>query len=311
MSENQVSNTSPVDRPLVSVVIPTYNCPEFLKAAVESVLAQTFTEIEVVVVDDGSTDNTAELVREFDNRVKYVYQNNAGTAAARNTGIRNSNGSIIAFLDHDDLWLPEKLERELPVLQSNDKIGLVFCGRQFFNTYTNEITSTHPAEAELGVHEFLAHSTIALQSAIVPRAVFDDVGLFDEQLLGTDDWEMTIRIAAKYRVVGVADILISIRGHAGQQGIMSERMYANSMSVLRKHANLHPNCSACKAAIRRSELLIREDYYQRHLRQAKEAFAHKQYAAAIAVLAQGLSRYPQALGRIPRRLLEKLCGPKL
>jgi len=83
----------------VSVIVPTYNCPEFLKAAIESVLAQTYTNLEVLVVDDGSTDNTAEVVRQFESRVRYIHQVNAGTAAARNTGIRNARGEVLAFLE--------------------------------------------------------------------------------------------------------------------------------------------------------------------------------------------------------------------
>ena len=296
------------DRKLVSVIVPTYNGPEFLKAAIESVLAQSYSELEVVVVDDGSTDNTAEVVQRFESRVRYIHQSNAGTAAARNTGIRAARGEVIAFLDHDDLWLPKKLERQLPMLNCSDSVGMAFCGRQFFNSYTGEITSCHPAEAELKVHDFLGHTTIALQSAIVPRAVFAAVGLFDEQLLGTDDWEMCIRIAEKYKVVGLADVLVSIRGHAGQQGIMSERMYANSISVLDKHSNLHVNCSECKAAIRRSKAIISEDYYQRYRRQARAAFSERRFLAGMKDLAMGLRRYPQAIFRVPRRTIEKLTG---
>lgn len=299
---------APSGQPLVSVIIPTFNCPQFLKAAVESVLAQTYVHLEVVVVDDGSTDDTAEVVRQFESRVRYIYQDNAGTASARNTGIHNASGEIIAFLDHDDLWLPEKLERQIPWLSSEANIGMVFCGRQFFNTYSNEVTSSHPAEPELSVHDFLGHTTIALQSAIVPRAVFDAVGLFDEQLLGTDDWEMCIRIAEKYRVVGVSDVLISIRGHEGQQGIMSERMYTNSISVLTKHGKLHAHCVECDNAIRKSELLIREDYYQRHRRQAKTAFAERRYVDGVRGLFLGIRRYPHAITRVPKRLFEKLTG---
>jgi glycosyltransferase involved in cell wall biosynthesis len=295
-------------RPLVSVIIPTFNCPEFLKAAIESVLAQAYTELEVVVVDDGSTDNTPEVVRQFKDRVRYVHQNNAGTAAARNTGIKSASGEVIAFLDHDDLWLPGKLERQIPPLLGDESVGMVFCGRQFFNTYTNEVTSTHPAESELKVHDFLAHTTIALQSAIMRRTIFVDVGVFDENLLGTDDWEMCIRIAEKYRVIGVPDVLVSIRGHEGQQGIMTERMYTNSMSVLTKHANIHANCRQCMDAVRRSNAIIRQDYYQRYRRQAKTDFAERRIFTGIKDLAMGLRRYPQAITRVPQRLLQRLTG---
>jgi len=296
------------DKPAVSVIIPTYNCSGFLAESIRSVLAQTFGSLEVVVVDDGSTDDTAEVVAGFESRVRYVHQNNSGTAAARNTGIRNARADVIAFLDHDDLWLPGKLEQQMPVLTSDTAIGMVFCGRQFFNTYTGEITSIHPAEAELGVHDFLAHDTIALQSAIVPRSVFERVGLFDETLLGTDDWEMCIRIAERYRVVGVPDVLVNIRGHSGQQGIMSDRMFTNSMRVLEKHSGLHLDCLQCRDAIRQSKQIIREDYYQRRSANAKKLSGEGRVLQGAVEMVRGLARYPEAITRIPKRVVERFTG---
>ncbi len=295
---------------LVSVIIPTYNCSGFLKESISSALAQTYRDLEVVVVDDGSTDDTAHVVSMFDDRVRYIYQTNAGTATARNTGISNARGSLIAFLDHDDLWLPNKLERQVPYLLADDTIGMLFCGRQFFNTYTGQVTSTHPAEPELDVHELLGHTTIALQSAIVPMSVLEDVGLFDTELLGTDDWEMTIRIARKYRVVGVPEVMVSIRGHEGQQGIMTERMYQNSLRVLAKHKRMHDNCAACRSAVVKAFNAINEDYYQRQRVAATKALREHRLIAALQCLTRAFSRRPQAFARVPARFIEAI-GRKL
>jgi len=110
----------------VSVVIPAYNQSQYLAAAIRSALAQTYEDIEVLVVDDGSTDDTRRVATSFDDsRVRYIYQNNAGLAAARNTGIRHARGSVLTFLDSDDLFLPEKLALLCGTLDANPRLGMV------------------------------------------------------------------------------------------------------------------------------------------------------------------------------------------
>lgn len=101
--------------PLISVVIPTYNRAHYVCEAIDSVLAQTYKNIEIIAVDDGSTDNTKDIIQQYSSRIKYIYQNNAGPSAARNNGIKQSNGDLIAFLDSDDIWLAEKLERQVEI----------------------------------------------------------------------------------------------------------------------------------------------------------------------------------------------------
>lgn len=113
--------------PKVSVIIPVYNCENFIEETLKSVLSQTYKDFEVIVVDDDSKDRTGEIVNVIkDKRIVYIHQENGGVSMARNNGILNSKGEYIALLDHDDLWLPEKLERQMPTLESNSKIGLVY-----------------------------------------------------------------------------------------------------------------------------------------------------------------------------------------
>jgi glycosyltransferase involved in cell wall biosynthesis len=114
--------------PLVSVVIAAYNGAQYLPEAIDSALAQTYPKVEVIVVDDGSTDSTAEVVGAYGARVRYLYQQNAGTAAARNTGIQSAQGELIALLDQDDRWLPEKLARQVPLFFDEPRVGLVHSG---------------------------------------------------------------------------------------------------------------------------------------------------------------------------------------
>src|SRR5690242_13247080 len=126
---------------LVSVIIPTYNGTAFLRETIDSALAQTYPAVEVIVVDDGSTDDTAAVIAEYGDRIKGIAQANSGTSAARNTGIRASSGDYIAFLDHDDLWAPIKLARQMRVLRDHPELGMVYAGIRFFNHYTGQVTS--------------------------------------------------------------------------------------------------------------------------------------------------------------------------
>src|SRR5207249_11176371 len=121
---------------MVSVVIATYNCRRYVGEAVESALAQSYQPIEVIVVDDGSTDGTAEELRPFKDRIRYLVQANQGPAAARNHGIRAARGEYVAFLDADDLWAPSKIEKQVAAMEKSDKIGVVHCGLLRTNVQT-------------------------------------------------------------------------------------------------------------------------------------------------------------------------------
>jgi len=127
----------------VSVVIPTYNYAHFIGEAIESALAQTYLIAEIVVVDDGSTDNTEEVVTAFGEKVRYIRQENSGVSAARNNGAKNSSGDFITFLDPDDAWLPEKIERQIAKFREDDSIGLVHCGMREFDSETGETIQLH------------------------------------------------------------------------------------------------------------------------------------------------------------------------
>src|SRR4051794_17773364 len=120
-----------MEKPLVSVIIPTYNGSAFLGETIDSVLAQTYSKVEVIVVNDGSTDGTASLLAAYGDRIRTSVTANLGTAAARNEGIRLSSGSLIAFLDHDDLWTPDKLEKQVQVMQADASVGMTHGGFRF------------------------------------------------------------------------------------------------------------------------------------------------------------------------------------
>lgn len=175
--------------PLVSVVIPVFNGERFLREAVESVLAQHYSPVEIIVVDDGSTDSTATVARSFPDAVRYLHQTNQGPAAARNEGIKQAQGSLIAFADADDLWPAEKLELQLPYLIKDPQIDIVL-GR------IQQVLLSETVDGLTQSQEFAeAAFSVNLGSAVVRKSVFERVGLFDETMRYSEDvdWFMRAR----------------------------------------------------------------------------------------------------------------------
>ncbi len=187
---------------LVSVVLPTYNRNATIRAAVDSVLAQTYADIEVIVVDDASTDGTrATLERIDDPRLRVLgHRHNLGASAARNSGIRASTGSLIAFHDSDDVWHPRKLEFQVPaLLDERADLGFVYC-RMRVHGPDGSLTLV-PRDAKLTAlerdlpAELIHHNYVGTPSLVVRRSVVDAVGYFDPQMRGLEDWDFVIRIA--------------------------------------------------------------------------------------------------------------------
>jgi glycosyltransferase involved in cell wall biosynthesis len=207
--------------PCVSVVIPTYNRSKLLRMAVDSVLAQTYPHIEVIVVDDGSTDDTAEVMAQYAGRVTYLRQANEGVAAARNGGIRAASGDYVTCLDDDDLILPTKIERQVQVLASRPGVGLVHCRFYFADEDGNYLHKVGLLPEGEVLHK-LVHSNFVWASApLIPRRCFDQVGLFDEEIPSVvADWDMWLRIAqAGFPFACVQEPLGAYRIHS--DGMMS------------------------------------------------------------------------------------------
>ena len=202
----------------VSVIIPTYNYGKFISDGIESALAQTFTPIEIVVVDDGSTDETESVVKSFGDKVRYIIQQNAGVCAARNRGVVESSGEFIAFLDADDHWEPTKIEKQLAKFEEDPEIGLVHCGMREFDSTTGETIAVHLDGDEGWVAKDIAlwERPVVIGpggSIMVRREVFDRVGRFDERLKNGEDWEFCFRVAQKYKVGFVREPLVNYRNH--------------------------------------------------------------------------------------------------
>ncbi len=203
--------------PKVSVIIPTYNCAKYLSQAIESVLSQTYDDFEIVIVDDGSTDDTRSLVEGYTNKhpskISYIYQENRGLACARNTAIRNSRGQYIALLDADDMFLPMRLERGMRTFENNPKIGLVHANLSRMsedgNVFSTPKRDSRLLTGRIFENIFLRCADISIPTILVKKECFNRVGLFDEHLtrLGCEDREMWLRVAWEYEVQYLDEVL--------------------------------------------------------------------------------------------------------
>ena len=198
----------------VSIIIPTYQRAHFVVNAIRNAQAQTYQDIEIIVVNDGSTDETATVLAEFSEQIVLIHhQENRGLSAALNTGIRASTGQYIAYLDDDDLWLPEKLEKQVRYLEEHPNIGLLYSDGFYFS----EKAGLFPTTCFRNFHPFVAQvpSTLLLvnyvpgHTVIVRRACFDEVGLYDESLRAAEDYDMWLRIFEKYDVAFLQEPLAS------------------------------------------------------------------------------------------------------
>ncbi|HBT80829.1 MAG TPA: hypothetical protein DEB13_02735 [Candidatus Yanofskybacteria bacterium] len=209
--------------PKVSVIIPTHNRPAMLKRAVNSVLVQTYQDFEIIIVDDGVHERARDVAKSFsDNRIRYIpHEQECGAPAARNTGIKNSAGEFIAFLDDDDEWLPLKLELQVRALTENPEAGLCFCGFEAVGEndkrlYLNKYSREGLIEPYLDV----LNKSFAWTSSILARKnVLDRGFLFDEKLLKNQEWDLTLRMAkAKVKFYSINQVLLKLHVHGNQLG---------------------------------------------------------------------------------------------
>jgi glycosyltransferase involved in cell wall biosynthesis len=214
--------------PTVSVLIATYNYGRFLGGALDSVLAGTFADFEVLVVDDGSTDETPDVVLPYlsDRRVRYYRTGHRGLSATRNFGIRFAQAPLIAFLDADDLWLPQKLERQIGLFRRDPGLGVVYARRLLINEAGEEMDYQQPSLYRGSIlKEIFRRNFVCFSSAVVRAAVFRKVGLFDEDLPMAMDYDFWLRAAPVYRFDYVDEPLVKYRtGHGSLSRRIEERL---------------------------------------------------------------------------------------
>ena len=231
--------------PKVSVSIPTYNRAEFLRSAVISVLNQTFQNFEIIVIDDASKDHTQEVVKSLnDKRIRHIrHEENKGVSAARNTGVANSNGEYVAFLDDDDEWLPEKLQKQLDLLEACPPIvGVVYTGIFVVEESSRKILARYFPKSRGNVfEEVLTQNYIAQTSTLLLRKeCFERVGLFDENIDFGEDYDMWLRISKEFQFEYVNELLVKhlIHGYWPSLSRNYEAVISSINILLKKHAYL-------------------------------------------------------------------------
>jgi len=226
--------------PNVSVILPTYNRAQLIGRAIQSVLGQTYSNFELIVIDDGSKDDTENVIEGInDRRIRYIrHESNRGANAARNTGIAAARGEYIAFQDSDDEWLPEKLEKQMEAfrLASRD-IGVVYTG--FWRIEGNQkiyIPSPKIKPREGNIHARLLYENfVTTQAVVIKKECFEKAGMFDENLPRLQDWELFIRVSKYYPFICIDEPLVASYFtpqsiSADQRALASAHMY-----ILEKH----------------------------------------------------------------------------
>lgn len=228
-----------MNAPRVSVLIAAYDAEPFIEATLESALGQTFGDLEVLVIDDGSRDGTAAVVRRVaatDPRLRLIVQENRGLSATRNRGIAEAHGSLIAFLDHDDLWHPEKLALQVALLDARPRTAVVSCHSALIDTDHRCLGWRFGGDANGDVYaEMLEWDIVSGGSVtLVRREALEAVGPFDETLRIREDWDMWIRLARRYELATVPRVLVGYTRSAASSSRDYERLAEEGVRVLDK-----------------------------------------------------------------------------
>lgn len=247
-----------LDKPRVSVIIPVYNGERYFARTIESVLAQTYSAKEIVIVDDGSRDTSQEVIARYlhHSNVHLVTQKNAGVAAARNTGISAAAGEYIALVDQDDLWLPDKLARQVEYLDAHPEIALVHSNIHFIDEAGERIPDPEwawvaPTFGQV-LPELVKQNRICTCTVLLRKSVLEQVGSFRQELAPADDWDLWLRIAARHPIGFVDAVTASYRLHQENESRNLLKMQEAEIRVVETFVREHPG--AVGKAITRAKL---------------------------------------------------------
>lgn len=265
------------DSPLISVIIPTYNRRGYIVESVESVLRQSFSDFEILVVDDGSTDGTEEAVRPYADRIRYLRQENRGAAAARNRGIREALGRYIAFMDSDDLSAPHHLQALHDFLEWNSNFAMVIGnGAYLEGRFHNRSTVISPekakrlAEKGVSVRDLFDGRVVRMQGTMSRKAALEEIGLLDEWFRLSYDLDIALRLVQRYRIGFVDEVVYLYRKHGSNISADDELRSRENLRALEKLQRDYPDAV---------ELIGRRGFYR--------MVAHRYYRLAKALAMKG------------------------
>lgn len=272
--------------PEVSIIMPVYNGAEYIESTLMSALAQTFTDFELVIVDDGSTDNTSDIVKNIsDPRIKYHYQPNQGAYAARNTAMEIAKAKYLAFLDADDLWIPEKLELQMKEMRKNPDVGIVYGWVEYIDEHNNFIgQKQYNIKDNFYENMLLANYIDNGSMPLIRKECFDTVGGFSPGIW-CEDWDMWIRIARFYKMAIVPTYIMKYRIHTEGISKNYKKMEDSLFYVLDREFS----CSNLP------ENLKRKAYAYRYVYLSGVARNLMSYADAFKYMGQALTTSPDII----------------
>ncbi len=297
---------------LVSVVIPCYNQAHFLSEAIESVLAQRYPHIEVVVVDDGSTDNTQEVAARYP-EVRFVRQENRGTAEARNTGIRRSNGSYLVFLDADDRLLPDALEVGLKHLKEHPECAFVSGRCRFIAVDGAPLPTSQPPCIERGHYLALLRNTYIWIPAVVMyrRAVFEMVGVFDASVVPSEDYDLYLRIARDFPVHCHDEVVAEYRQHGTNVTRNPALMLTAVVTVLRRQWSYVKESRQYREAYKTGMKFWHDLYGEPLVEEVRARVGAEEYQQAVRGLLVLLRYYPRGATSVLRAIVFEMGNKAL
>ena len=297
--ENRKSKIGGTHSPRVSVVIPTYNRAETVARAIRSALSQTLQGLEVIVVDDGSTDDTVDVVARFGAAVRYVKQANRGVAAARNRGVEMAWSDYVAFLDSDDEWLPEKLERQMALLEQDPSLGFVYSEAHVVDGAARRVGIKPETRHAETLEELLRGNFVPTLTVVARRERVLAAGGFDTTLSGPEDYDLWMRLAARHPFRDIAEPLALYHQSDGGLSADPTRIYGEYVKIFTKLLS-HPDFVAHRALIR--ERLAASRYLR-----AKGFYGQRRYAEARREFGAAVKTLP-SLGKVFIRSSDRLDG---
>ncbi|QWV95849.1 glycosyltransferase [Geomonas nitrogeniifigens] len=273
-----------VDYGLVSIVTATYNMAQYLPLTVESVLGQTYQNLELIVVDDGSSDDTSEVMARFaaEPRVRYIrLERNCGQTVAKNRGLSEVKGAFVAFVDADNLWKPNKLERQLPLFVASERTGVVYSDAEYIDgsgavlPYIERKYHDGDITAKLLLSNF-----VNFNSAVVRKEVIDEVGGFDEALAMGIDWDLWLRISVRYRFRFLPEQTYSYRLWENQMSHQKVKRLKNAEKILEKFQRAYPDAVPAKT-LDEAKALLYADYALLELKNGTKSEAMTQAVRAL------------------------------
>ncbi len=274
----------------VSVVIPAYNALSFLPETVASALAQSYSDLEVLIVNDGSSDGTDSWLAQLDDpRVRHINQANLGQPGARNTGITHTTGEYLAFLDADDLWATDKLAKQFGYLEAHPEVGLIHTSVNLISEQGDSLRKTIFAHGHGDLwREIAAYNPYFLvlcgSTPVIRRSCFETVGVFDETLQTHEDWDMWIRIAEHYPFATLQEPLVFYRQHPTNVSKNYQIMMGHAEAIIEK---------TFAAAKPEDQKLRARAYARTYLFAAWQAFGTRNYREAGQLHRQALSHWPR------------------